>query len=148
MYGIPLTVLFASKYLFEPGVALPPNVVEFSFFGVGMGMDQAMLYGTALMLIGAALIIAGWYQLYRHTKEGGRVFVRSGLYRYSRHPQYAGFILLILGWLFGWPTILTLVFAPVLIYKYIKAARAEEGDMAARYGGEYRKYRSGVLFLI
>lgn len=73
MYGIPLTVLFASKYFFTPGTQLPPNIVNFNFLGVGFGMDIAMTYGAILMLIGMSIIIIGWIKLYRSTKKDGLV---------------------------------------------------------------------------
>lgn len=146
MYGIPLTVLFASKYLFEPGVIMPANVFEFDFLGVGLGMDHAMVYGAVLMILGMIVIMWGWWSLYRQTRQPG--FARDGLYKISRHPQYVGFILVILGWFFGWPTILTVIFSPILIYKYIKAALAEEKDIEKMFGGEYGEYKKVTPFLI
>lgn len=145
MYGIPLTILFASKYFFVPGVRLPENVVEFNFLGVAMGMDWAMAYGAVLMTLGMIMIVAGWYSLYRQARSGE--YARSGLYAYSRNPQYVGFILLILGWFFGWPTILTIIFSPILIYKYVRAARAEERDMLALYP-DYREYQKQTPFFL
>ena len=146
MYGVPLTILFASKYFFTPGVTLPPNVVEFELFGVGMGMDHAMVYGAVLMALGMLLIILGWHSLYRQSKRPG--FARDGLYAFSRHPQYVGFILLIVGWFVGWPTILTVVFSPVLIWKYIAAARSEERYLVAQFGRAYDEYRRLTPFLV
>lgn len=146
MYGIPLTILFASKYLFEPGLELPPNVVNFNLFGVGMGMDHAMAYGAVLMALGLGLIAWGWWSLYRQAKIGG--FARTGIYAFSRHPQYLGFILLILGWFVGWPTILTAIFSPLLIYKYVRAARSEEKDAIATFGRDYEDYRRATPFII
>jgi methanethiol S-methyltransferase len=145
MYGIPLTVLFASKYFFTPGTQLPPNVVSFYFLGVGFGMDIAMTYGAILMLIGMFIIIMGWVKLYRSTKEDG--LVTDGIYAYSRHPQYLGFILIILGWLFGWPTIITVVLAPILIYKYIKVCKTEEEEISKEFP-EYNKYKENVPLFI
>lgn len=146
MYGIPLTILFASKYLFVPGATLPENMVEFDFIGVGLGMDHAMVYGSIFMILGMGLIISGWWSLYKQAKQDG--FACAGLYTYSRHPQYLGFILLILGWFMGWPTILTVIFSPILIIKYWRAARAEEKDMLARYGKGYSEYADKTSFLI
>ena len=145
MYGVPLTIIFASKYFFNPGIRLPENAIEFSFLGVSMGADHAMVYGGVLMILGAGLIMSGWYSLYTQTKN--RDFARHGLYAYSRNPQYVGFILLIIGWFFGWPTILTLVFSPILIYKYIKAGMTEEKDMESIYEG-YKEYKKQTPFLI
>lgn len=146
MFGIPLTILFASKFLFVPGTAMPEHVVTFAFMGVSLGMDHAMTYGLAVMLVGMALIVAGWVSLYTQVRQPG--FAHKGLYRYSRHPQYLGFVLLVVGWFFGWPTILTVIFSPILVYKYIRAARSEEADMVGLYGDDYAVYRRSTPFLI
>lgn len=146
MYGIPLTILFASKYLFTPWVKLPVNVVEFNVFGAAMGMDHAMVYGAILMTMGIILISVGWWSLYRQAKKNA--FAKTGVYSICRHPQYLGFILLILGWFFGWPTIITVIFSPILIYKYIKAAKIEEKDSEVIFGNEYKNYLETTPFLI
>ena len=146
MFGIPLTILFASKFLFVPGTVMPAHVITFDFMGVHLGMDHAMTYGLVVMLIGMTLIMAGWVSLYTQVRQPG--FASKGIYRYSRHPQYLGFVLLVSGWFFGWPTILTFIFSPILVYKYIKAARSEEGDMIRLYGDDYGSYRQSTPFLV
>lgn len=146
MYGIPLTILFASKYLFIPGVTLPPNLVEFNFLNVGVGMDHAMVYGSVLMIAGAGLIIIGWWSLYRQAKK--QSFADSGVYALSRHPQYLGFLMLIIGWFIGWPTILTIIFSPILIYKYIQAAGKEEKYMMNQFGEQYLNYSKNTPFFL
>jgi protein-S-isoprenylcysteine O-methyltransferase Ste14 len=148
MYGIPLTVLFASKYLFVPGAKLPPNVFEFNLLGAGLAMDHAMVYATVLMVLGMLLIIIGWYSLYNQVKKSGAKFASTGIYRYSRNPQYLGFIILIIGWFIGWPTILTVIFSPILIFKYYRAGIIEEREMLEIYGEEYKKYQNKTPFLL
>ena len=59
-------------------------------------MDHAMTYGLILMMIGMALILIWWQSLYRQAEQPS--FARKGIYNFSRHPQYLGFILLVLGW--------------------------------------------------
>ncbi len=145
MYGIPLTILLASKYFFVPGTQLPPNILNISFMGVGLGLDMAMIYGSILILIGTCLIILGWVTLYKHSKKEG--MVTSGIYKYSRHPQYLGFIFIILGWFFGWPTPLTLIFAPILIYKYLDVCHKEEIEVAKEHP-EYDDYKLKVPFMV
>ncbi|PKL66422.1 MAG: hypothetical protein CVV28_11120 [Methanobacteriales archaeon HGW-Methanobacteriales-1] len=145
MYGIPLTILLASKYFFVPGTQLPPNILSISFMGVGLALDIAMVYGSILILIGMSLIIIGWITLYRNSKKEG--LVTSGIYKYSRHPQYLGFIFIILGWFFGWPTPLTLIFSPILIYKYLDVCRKEEAEVAKEHP-EYNDYKLKVPFII
>lgn len=144
MYGIPLTILFASKYFFAVQ-NVPANVIQFFFLGVGFGMDLAMAYGALLMILGTFLIMTAWITLYRNVKKKG--LVTTGIYAYSRHPQYLGFILVILGWFVGWPTILTVIFSPILIYKYIRVCKSEEKEVAKEFP-EYKNYKERVPFLI
>lgn len=145
MYGIPLTILFASKHFFTAGTNLPNNVVGFNLFGVGFGMDWAMIYGALLMVIGGFLIVVGWVTLYRNIKKKG--LVTNGIYSYSRHPQYFGFILITIGWFIGWPTIITIVFVPILIYLYIRLCKTEEKGVSGKFS-EYQKYKEEVPFFI
>lgn len=145
MYGVPLTILFASKYFFTDPSILPPNVIEFNFLGVGFGMDAAMAYGAALMLLGTLIILVGWITLYHGAQE--KKFVDGGVYALSRHPQYVGFLLVIIGWFVGWPTILTVIFTPILIYKYIRVCQTEERDML-KLDPLYAEYKMKTPFLI
>ncbi|UCG70542.1 MAG: isoprenylcysteine carboxylmethyltransferase family protein [Thermoplasmata archaeon] len=144
MYGIPLTVFFASEYFAGSGSELPNIVFAFSFLGVDIGMTLAMIYGTLLMLIGMILIIIGWVTLYKNLKEDE--IVTSGIYSYSRHPQYFGFILIVIGWLVGWPTILTVIFAPILVFMYVRVCKIEEKELSDIE--EYKDYKKEVPFFI
>jgi len=144
MYGIPLTILFASKYFFT-ATNLPATIVAFRVFGVDFAMDMAMSYGLILIFIGGFLISFGWLTLYKNIKQNK--FVTNGIYKYSRHPQYLGFILIIFGWFIGWPTILTLIFAPILIYKYIRVCQTEEKEILKK-SPEYKKYIEKTPFFI
>ena len=145
MYGVPLTILFASKYFFNSAINLPKDIIHFNFLGVDFGMDLAMTYAAILMILGALLIMFGWITLYKNIKQNK--FVQSGIYSYSRHPQYLGFILIIFGWFIGWPTILTIIFTPILIYKYITVCITEEKEIL-KSNPEYKKYREYVPFFI
>jgi len=144
MYGIPLTILFTSKAIDNSNVEIANVVYDFEFLGVNIAMDMAMLYASVLMIIGTLFIIVGWVTLYKKIKH--EELVTSGIYSISRHPQYFGFILIIFGWLIGWPTILTLVFAIILIYKYVKVCKIEEKELS--HIKEYKKYKEEVPFFI
>jgi len=74
-------------------------------------------------------------------------FVMSGVYSFSRHPQYFGFILIIAGWFIGWPTILTVIMAPILIYKYIALSKKEEKELLKKIP-EYQEYKAKTPFFI
>lgn len=144
MYGIPLTVLFASNYVSGSATSVPNTIIGFEFLGVNIGMSLAMVYGTVLMTLGMALIIIGWRTLYKNVRDSE--IVTRGIYSYSRHPQYLGFIFIVIGWLVGWPTILTVVFAPILIYMYVRVSKIEEGELSDNK--EYEDYKKEVPFFI
>jgi methanethiol S-methyltransferase len=57
-----------------------------------------------------------------------------------RHPQYDSFILIMLGFLFQWPTLITLIMFPILVTMYVKLARREEREVLAEFGETYRRY--------
>jgi protein-S-isoprenylcysteine O-methyltransferase Ste14 len=57
-----------------------------------------------------------------------------------RHPQYDGFLLIMIGFLLQWPTIPTLLMFPVLAFVYTRLARSEEREVAARFGDAWQDY--------
>jgi methanethiol S-methyltransferase len=144
MYGIPLSIMFASNYFSSSAAINPPILIGFEFLGVRLGMDIGMAYGAVMMVFGMALIVAGWLTLYKNAKKG---LVTNGLYSYSRHPQYLGFILITLGWFIAWPTFLTLLFTPVLVYKYLSVSKKEEQEVSKEFPS-YKNYKANVPFLI
>jgi protein-S-isoprenylcysteine O-methyltransferase Ste14 len=85
------------------------------------------------------MILAGaWKVLYEAQRE--HALATTGPYAYIRHPQYVGFILIMLGFLFQWPTLVTLIMFPILVTMYVKLARREEREVLAEFGAEYRRY--------
>jgi protein-S-isoprenylcysteine O-methyltransferase Ste14 len=145
MYGIPLTIYFLANS-FSGSTIDPPNIVyQFDFFGQNISLTVAMVYGTLLMVIGTIFVSVGWVTLYQKLKTGNEL-VTTGVYSYSRHPQYFGFIMVILGWLVGWPTLLTLIFAPILIFIYIRVCKLEEHELGREQ--RYREYKERVPFFI
>jgi protein-S-isoprenylcysteine O-methyltransferase Ste14 len=53
-------------------------------------------------------------------------------------------VLIMFGFLLQWPTILTLVMFPVLVFMYARLARAEEMDMRSTFGKAYTDYAERV----
>lgn len=62
----------------------------------------------------------------------------EGPYERVRHPQYAGFLLVMVGFLPQWPTLLTLAMFPVLVLVYRRLAIAEEREVTQRLGNPAR----------
>ncbi|PKK88996.1 MAG: hypothetical protein CVV64_16360 [Candidatus Wallbacteria bacterium HGW-Wallbacteria-1] len=133
MYGVSLTVwlLYSAMAGVTASVpaqsVIPHYVVVFIHPQLGFGMDLAMAYGAVMIVAGVLLIACGWYRLYRNGSSG--TIVTDGIYQWSRHPQYLGFNMVILGWIIGWPSLITVLFGPVLIWKYVRVAGIEEQEL-------------------
>ena len=76
--------------------------------------------------------------------QQGHTLAVTGPYARIRHPQYAGFVLIMLGFLVQWPTLLTLAMFPVLVFMYVRLARHEEREVAAEFGEAYARYAARV----
>lgn len=140
MFGIPLS-MYVIAWLF--GSTLPDGVLWGHTLNQYIG-HWGMYLGTALMFVGVALIVLGWREIYRRywSKEQGEgQLVINGIYRWIRHPQYTGFMLITLGMLLDWATLPLLVMWPLLTLIYYRLARREEADMEAEFGEAYRDYR-------
>jgi len=68
----------------------------------------------------------------------------EGPYAYLRHPQYAGFVLIMVGFLLQWPTLLTLVMFPILVVIYVRLARREEREVRKEFGETYARYAANT----
>jgi protein-S-isoprenylcysteine O-methyltransferase Ste14 len=89
-------------------------------------------------VIGFILLGAAWKVLYQAQRTGQ--VAMTGPYAHVRHPQYIGFILIMLGFLIEWPTFLTLIMFPILVIMYIFLARREEQESLSMFGDDYASY--------
>jgi len=143
MYGLPLTMYLLAwltgrwEYV---GDYYHGHAWAYLFGWGDRGADLCDWIGQGIILAGMVVVWIAWRQLYR---AGGRL-VRDGLYRRVRHPQYAGFLLFMIGCLINWPTVLTLLMFPVLVVTYYRLARREEADALAKFGDEYRAYQKAT----
>ncbi|MBU2582258.1 MAG: isoprenylcysteine carboxylmethyltransferase family protein [Alphaproteobacteria bacterium] len=149
MYGFPLTIFFLSGWLQE-------NYPNVDWFAHDSGHLLEMLFGwkanphfgpfhlLSFIFIGGGfwLLSAAWAVLYQAQKSG--TLAQRGPYAYVRHPQYGGFVLILIGFLFQWPTILTLAMFPVLLVMYWRLALTEEREVEAELGDVYRRYAARV----
>lgn len=145
MYGFPLTIYVLSGWLQSrfPGVDWfshdAGHLLETMFGSQSdphFGLFHIISYG--LLLGGFMLIAAAWQVLY--DAQRNRRLATAGPYGYVRHPQYVGFILVMLGFFVQWPTLLTLLMFPVLSVMYIRLARTEEREMHGAFGEAYGRY--------
>lgn len=75
-----------------------------------------------------------------HQAQQNHELATTGLYAHVRHPQYVAFIMVMFGFLVQWPTLLTLVMFPILVWVYGRLAQREELDAAAEFGEAYTRY--------
>jgi protein-S-isoprenylcysteine O-methyltransferase Ste14 len=132
MYGLPLTVYLTSAFVSMPSSNQIPDLIL--TFG-GFALNLWMLIGLIITTIGAGIVALGWYTIYN--AEG---LAQKGIYKYSRHPQYLGIILITVGWFIGWPTPLTAAILPILIYEYYRLSKEEEAEALQEFGENYREY--------
>ena len=139
MFGIPMSMYVISWLL---GRNLPDGILWGHTLIAYIG-HRGMYICIVLNVIGGIIIILGWKQIYqdywRH-KEGQGKLVTDGIYKYIRHPQYTGFLLMTLCMLFEWATLPLLIMYPILVVLYLRLAKKEEADMLAEFGDAYRQY--------
>jgi protein-S-isoprenylcysteine O-methyltransferase Ste14 len=146
MYGFPLTIyvllsLFGSKL----GIVDPFQHVNGHLLGTLFGAPEWVKLvicqiGGFLMLAGLIIMGKGWKQI--HAAQGG--LVTNEIYAHMRHPQYSGLLLVTIGMLIQWPTLITLVMWPILTYAYYRLALREEREVEAQFGEEYARYKANV----
>lgn len=149
MYGFPLTIYLLSGWL-------QSRFPKIDWFAHDSGHLLEMLFGwpanphfgpfhvVSMVLIGGGFILLAqaWRVLYAAQEAG--TLATTGPYAHLRHPQYVAFILIMAGFLFQWPTILTLAMFPVLVVMYARLARSEEREALRQFGDDYRGYVARV----
>jgi protein-S-isoprenylcysteine O-methyltransferase Ste14 len=145
MYGFPLTIYLLSGWLQTryPGIDLMSHDAGHlwsTLFGLKGDPHFGFLHllSTAVIIAGFFLLGAAWRVLYAAQRAG--MLATAGPYSYVRHPQYVGFILVLLGFLLQWPTLLTLLMFPFLIAMYVHLAHTEEAEVRQTFGPAYDGY--------
>ncbi len=145
MYGFPLTIYLLSGWL-------QSRYPQSSLFSHDSGHIWQTLFGfkgdphwnpihilsNVLIAAGFILLASAWRVLYAAQRE--HQLAVTGPYAHMRHPQYVAFIMILLGFLVQWPTLLTLVMFPILVVMYVRLARREERDAANAFGEVWNAY--------
>ncbi len=105
------------------------------------GLALAMELGGLWLALGARIQL-GFFSWEKHNGIDKHVLVRSGFYRFIRHPVYAGMYVALIAWpiAYGAPisALLAITFIGIVMRRLI---RREEDILLERYGDEYRKYQ-------
>ena len=149
MYGFPLTIYLMSGWLSSrfPGVDFlshdAGHLLEMIFgWKANPHLGPFHILSNVFIVAGFWLLASAWKVLYQAQRE--HRMATTGAYARVRHPQYAGFVLIMFGFLLQWPTLVTLVMFPILVFMYARLARREEADMLAEFGDAYRRYKAAV----
>src|SRR5262245_9964022 len=147
MYGFPLTIYLISGWLgsrYPQLDLLSHDAGHLWYTLLGLKGDPHSspihLLSNILIFGGFILLASAWRVL--HTAQQNGKLATTGAYSFIRHPQYDGFILIMLGFLIQWPTIPTLVMFPILVYTYARLARHEQEEVRRQFGDVWDRYAS------
>jgi protein-S-isoprenylcysteine O-methyltransferase Ste14 len=144
MYGFPLTIYLLSGWLgsWLPGLSLTHGAGHLWNDLIGWTGDPHLspfhLASDVLIVAGFWMIATAWRVLWQAHRSDR--LAMAGPYARLRHPQYAGFLLIMIGFLLQWPTLATLAMFPVLVLVYRRLAIAEEREVGQRFGAEWNAY--------
>jgi protein-S-isoprenylcysteine O-methyltransferase Ste14 len=112
-------------------------------------------YWAGLLMLAAGVAVAVWARctLGRNwsgtvTVKEGHELIRSGPYRFVRHPIYSSLLLAILGTAIAIGEWRALVAFVAIIAAFVIKIRTEERFMRETFAGEYARYRAEVPALI
>ena len=149
MYGFPLTIYLLSGWLASsfPGLDLlshnSGHLLQTLLGWKGDPHFSPIHLVSDLFIAGGFILIgAAWHVLYK--AQRAHQLALTGPYAYLRHPQYVGFVAIMLGFLIQWPTIITLVMLPILVTMYVRLARREEREALAEFGEAYASYAAAT----
>ena len=145
MYGFPLSIYLMSGWL----QTKYPNLDLLShnsghLWSTLLGEKGDPHFGAlhiasyVFLGVGFYLLSSAWNVLYHAQRRNA--LARTGPYARIRHPQYVAFVLILLGFLLQWPTLLTLLMFPVLLVMYARLGVTEEAEMRKRFGAEFEAY--------
>jgi protein-S-isoprenylcysteine O-methyltransferase Ste14 len=144
MYGFPVTIYLLTSWFGNRfgGLNLSHNGGHLWTDLIGWKGDPHLspFHLVSYVFIGGGfwIIAKGWRVLWdaarRHT------LATTGPYAWVRHPQYAGFLAIMVGFLVQWPTLPTLVMFPALVVIYRRLAISEERTVRATFGPAWDAY--------
>jgi protein-S-isoprenylcysteine O-methyltransferase Ste14 len=146
MYGFPLTIYLLTSLLpLDIPLVHSSGHLWATLLGYGrLGATVESMVSFVFIVAGLLLVVKGWVRVYFF----GDDLLSEGVYGLIRHPQYAGIFLVVFGQLVDWPTVPTLVLAPVIVWLYVNLAKREEAGLIERFGDRYIDYCQRVPMFI
>ena len=149
MYGFPLTIYLLTSWFGSNYPVLDPfshssGHLVLVFLGLShstAAMSILHIITNGIIFFGIYIIYLGWKKIHKAT---GEELVTDGIYARIRHPQYVGMMLITIGFLIQWPTVITLAMWPILLVLYYRLSKYEEKKLAKKFGPEFYNYRASV----
>lgn len=145
MYGFPLSIYLLSGWLARRFPGVDPLGHDFGHlwytllgFKGDPHWNPIHITSNLLIVAGFILLSRAWRVLYRAQADG--TLATTGPYAYVRHPQYVAFVVIMVGFLLQWPTLVTLVMFPILVTVYVRLAFREEREVRAEFGPTWDRY--------
>jgi len=103
------------------------------------------LISWTLLIISIYAVVTGYLLLKRKGRptinfENTSMLVKSGIYKYIRHPLYLSIFLLGTGIVLKEPGKLQILLGSINLIAVYITARIEENEMIAKFGTEYKEY--------
>ena len=145
MYGFPLTIYLMSGWLQNrfPGLDLlshDSGHLWVTLLGEKGEPHFGVLHIASYVFLGFGLypLSSAWNVLYHAQRRNS--LATTGPYARIRHLQCVAFVLILLGFLLQWPTLLTLLVFPVLLVLYGPLAVNKEAQMRTQFGADFDAY--------
>ena len=147
------------RVLWLPLIDLSPNVLRLGEIvylpSIAFGF-QTVPASCAIMFVGLLVFALGMFT-WLYSKFKGIEMVDFWIYKYSRHPQYLGFLI----WSYGLMLLASFVGAPkggyvpppsfpwlISALAIVGTALHEEQVMVKKHGDKYKKYRERTPFML
>jgi protein-S-isoprenylcysteine O-methyltransferase Ste14 len=139
MYGFPLTIYLISGWLQTkfPNLDLLSHTsghLWSTLLGEKGDPHFGVLHIASYVFLGFGfyLLSTAWNVLYH--AQRGQSLATTGPYARIRHPQYVAFVMILLGFLLQWPTLLTLAMFPILVAMYGRLAAQDHPGNCPKCG--------------
>jgi len=141
--------------LVAAGFLLSVRRIPFSNVSVRWYTPHLPALATQVACVAAGLGFAVWARQHLGRNWSGTVtikddhrLVRTGPYRFVRHPIYTGILVAFLGMAVGAGTWTSALACALAVVAFVRKSRLEEQFMIDQFGAQYEEYRSEVPALV
>jgi len=142
LYVVVQAILLIALFFGPKDIFGLPTMLNQTLWWIG----QILFYSGIVIAIWAAILLGPNLTPLPKPKPSGE-FIKSGLYRFVRHPFYFGVILVCFGWAGIEQTLYTLVLAIILLIFFDLKSRQEEIWLTEKFS-EYDVYKQNTKKLI